>query len=197
VVLNTEDQQWKEFEGEFYAGRAADYIVIGNFRSDDETLTSRAEHEESLPFAYYYIDDVEVKKLPPILDVPPDPNDLANVRLEEGKRFVLNNIYFDHDRADFLPRSFKELNTLLSLMRENPGMRIEIHGHTDDVGTDDYNYQLSLSRAYAVVEFLTDNGISPERVIARGYGSDVPVDSNDTPVGRQNNRRVEFLVLSK
>lgn len=196
-VLSTDGAGWKILEGDFFAGKAADYIIIGNFRSDEETTTSRAEHEESLPFAYYYIDEVEVRKLPPILDVPPDPDDLANVELEKGKRFVLNNIYFDHDRADFLPRSYRELNTLLNIMRKNPNMRIEIHGHTDDVGTDDYNYQLSLSRAYAVVEFLTENEIAPERVVARGYGSDAPLDTNETADGRQKNRRVEFLVLSK
>jgi len=196
-IVNADVKEWSEITGEFYAGKPAGYIIIGNFKSDDNTLSSQPEDEEGLPFAYYYIDDVVVKKLPPILDVPPDPNDLANVKLEEGKRFVLNNIYFDHDRNDFLPRSYRELNTLLQLMRDNPTMRIEVHGHTDNVGTSDYNYQLSLSRAYAVVDFLTANGISPERAIARGYGSDEPIASNDTTLGKQQNRRVEFLVLSQ
>ena len=191
------DGGWIEIVSEFVALEASEYIVIGNFHSDEETQVKPCTDLEALSFAYYYLDDLSLLKMPPILDAPEDPDDLSKVNIEAGKLITLNNIYFDHDRNDFLPRSFRELNTLVEIMNEYPSMRIEIHGHTDNVGTDDYNYQLSLSRAYAVVEYLTERGIDSNRASARGYGSEKPISSNSTDEGRQRNRRVEFLILSK
>ena len=82
-------------------------------------------------------------------------------------------------------------------MEENPSMQIEVRGHTDNTGDKAYNDQLSLSRARAVVNYLIDHGIESYRLKSRGYGSSRPLDSNETEEGRQQNRRVEFLILTK
>lgn len=118
--------------------------------------------------------------------------------LQEGKRLVLRNIYFDYNLATLRSKSKHELNKLFNFMKENPDVDIVVSGHTDSKGDDNYNLRLSKDRASAVVEYLTRNGISPSRLTARGYGETRPIarnenaDSSDNPVGRQLNRRIEI-----
>ena len=76
-------------------------------------------------------------------------------------------------------------------------MRIEVHGHTDNQGSAEFNQALSEARAKAVADYLVGQGISPTRLMWKGYGAAVPVDSNDTPEGRQRNRRVEYSVVAE
>lgn len=76
-------------------------------------------------------------------------------------------------------------------------MEIEVSGHTDNVGNKSYNQELSQKRAQSVVNYLTENGISKCRLIAKGYGMDKPVADNETEEGRAENRRVEFTILKK
>jgi outer membrane protein OmpA-like peptidoglycan-associated protein len=88
-----------------------------------------------------------------------------------------------------------ELERLVTLMKENTSMKIEISSHTDDKGSDDYNMKLSQMRAQSVVDFLIEKGIAKERLTAKGYGETVPIAPNDTDEGRQLNRRTEFKIL--
>jgi len=76
-------------------------------------------------------------------------------------------------------------------------MKIEISGHTDSKGSDEYNEKLSKARAGSVRDYMVNKGVMPDRIVAKGYGESVPVDTNDTDEGRQQNRRVEFKVLEK
>ena len=194
-VVKADNHKWTKISGRFTAKSNADYILIGNFFPDSLTLQELPAADDPLRFAYYYIDDVLLKKVPPFLEVPLDPNDLSLVQLEEGRIFQLNNVFFDTDKADLLPRSYVELKKLLRIMQEHPDMSIEIRGHTDSQGNDSYNYYLSKKRAQAVVEFLNQQGIAKERTHYVGFGSSRPIASNDTEKGRQLNRRVEFLIL--
>ncbi len=125
---------------------------------------------------------------PFIKDIPLKP-----VRI--GETVVLKNIFFDTDQYVLKPESLAELGKLLLLMRKNPGLKLEISGHTDNQGTEAHNLALSGNRARAVYEYLTEHGIPPERLSWKGYGLTRPVDTNDTPDGRANNRRTEFKVL--
>jgi outer membrane protein OmpA-like peptidoglycan-associated protein len=119
-------------------------------------------------------------------------------KLRTGLSSILRNIYFDFDKFTLKQESFTELNKLERMLRENPNMRIEIDGHTDFIGSEQYNNQLSVQRASAVVSFLINRGISPTRVETKGYGKSRPIASNDDEVdGRALNRRVEFLILSQ
>lgn len=117
-------------------------------------------------------------------------------RLSAGTRSVLRNIYFDYDRATFKTESYSELNKLEAMLRQNPQIKVEISGHTDNYGHWQYNRTLSQKRAEAVKDFLTKKGIDPRRIKAVGYGESRPLASNDDEAeGRELNRRVEFKVL--
>jgi outer membrane protein OmpA-like peptidoglycan-associated protein len=109
----------------------------------------------------------------------------------------LKNVFFETNKADLRKESRAELNKLRLLLTENPSMKIEISGHTDNVGSDADNLSLSEKRAKAVRDFLIQNGIATERLTYRGYGKTQPVDSNDTETGRAANRRTAFLILNR
>lgn len=113
-----------------------------------------------------------------------------------GSSMVLNNIFFDYDRFDLRAESFAELDEVHQFMIQNPLLRIEISGHTDNTGTDSGNRTLSTNRARAVVNYLTSKGIDPKRLVAAGLGASRPRSSNDTDAGRADNRRIEFRILA-
>ncbi|MBU3698932.1 MAG: OmpA family protein [Candidatus Kapabacteria bacterium] len=124
--------------------------------------------------------------------------DLELLPLEKGVVIELKNIFFDRKLATLRPESTTELQQLVSLMRDNPTIKIEVSGHTDAMGKDSDNQQLSEDRASAVKDYVvTVGGVSPLRISARGYGETRPVASNDTDEGRAKNRRVEFTILEK
>jgi OmpA-OmpF porin, OOP family len=108
---------------------------------------------------------------------------------------VLNNIFFEIDKYDLEQKSKTELIEVVQLLRNNPSLRVEIGGHTDDTGIDSYNQQLSLNRAGAVLSFLQSQGISAERVTKKGYGSQKPLKPNDSEENRLFNRRIELKIL--
>jgi len=116
--------------------------------------------------------------------------------LSTGGKVVLNNIFFDTDKADLKPESYIELEKLYTLLVKNPTMKIEIGGHTDNTGGKQHNMVLSDNRAKAVVTYLTGKGIAASRLTYKGYGDTIPIETNDTPEGRQKNRRTEFKVIS-
>jgi len=122
--------------------------------------------------------------------------DLYMSPIEVGKTVVIKNIYFNFDKTTLKTESYPELNRLTALMRQNPGITIEIGGHTDNKGTDAYNLNLSDGRAEAVMNYLLEQEITPERLTSKGYGESQPVSTNATDLGRSENRRVEFTILS-
>lgn len=118
-------------------------------------------------------------------------------KVEVGIKVVLDNIYFETGKAVLRPESFDALDMVLRFMENNPTIRLEISGHTDNTGTLRINQKLSRDRAKAVVDYLISGGISVERLVYEGYADTQPVAPNDTSAGREKNRRVEFKVLSK
>jgi len=116
---------------------------------------------------------------------------------EVGKKIILNNIFYDFDKANLRFESMSELDRVLQVLNEMPGLKIEVSSHTDNRGSEEYNLKLSQARAQSVVDYLISKGISASRVIAKGYGKAQPVATNDSEEGRQLNRRTEFRILSK
>ena len=112
-----------------------------------------------------------------------------------GKRITLQNVYFELDSDKLNPSSFVELDKLYRLLSGNPSMKIRIEGHTDSTGTDEHNITLSENRAKSVVNYLIGKGIVPGRLDWKGYGSTMPVGSNETESGRAKNRRTEIVIL--
>lgn len=122
---------------------------------------------------------------------------LILVPLEVGKPIRLNNVFFDSAKTALLPESRRELDRLVSLLSEMPSLRIEVRGHTDSLDDDAFNVKLSEGRAAAVTEYLRNAGIASGRLQSKGVGEQVPIGSNATDEGRQQNRRVEFVILSR
>ncbi|MBM3178596.1 MAG: OmpA family protein [Bacteroidetes bacterium] len=119
---------------------------------------------------------------------------LAVRPIEVGAVVRLKNIYFDYDRTTLKKESSVELGKVVSFLKENPSVRIEIQGHTDSQGSDQYNLTLSQGRSQSVVDYLVGQGVDRNRLAAKGFGETKPIESNDTEVGRAANRRVEFTV---
>ncbi len=120
---------------------------------------------------------------------------VSMIKLEAGRKIVLKNIFYDFNKSSLRPESNIELMNLLDLLISNPALRIEISGHTDNVGSAKYNKKLSQSRAKSVVDFLITKGIDKSRLEFAGYGFDQPIAPNTTDGGRQLNRRTEFKII--
>ena len=122
-------------------------------------------------------------------------------KIEINKTFVLDNIYYNFNRAEIREDAAKELDKLVQLLIDNPEIKIELGSHTDSVDTDAFNLDLSRRRAESAVRYIVQNGIAPDRIVAKGYGESNPIarntnpDGTDNPDGRQKNRRTEFKIL--
>ncbi len=134
---------------------------------------------------------------------PPDPDPKKNgcpklVRVTEKEIVILEQVQFDIDRSNIKPVSDALLDAVAEVMNEHPEiLKIEVQGHTDNQGPKAHNQTLSQSRADSVLKALQKRKVDPSRMVAKGYGQEKPIDTNDTPDGRQKNRRVQFVVLEK
>ena len=127
---------------------------------------------------------------PFLKDIPLKP-------IKIGESVVLRNIFYETDKFELKEKSRVELQQLIGLLEKNPALRIEISGHTDNVGMSEYNQVLSRNRAKSVYDYLMEQGIDADRLDYQGYGETQPVDTNETEEGRANNRRTEFKVIGK
>ena len=109
--------------------------------------------------------------------------------------YTLDNVYFDSNKASLREASYTELNELVEYMERRKHIRVEIAGHTDNVGSKEANLELSRRRAGRVKQYLVAQGIDAGRIEAKGYGEDHPVAGNNTEEGRQKNRRTEVRIL--
>lgn len=112
-----------------------------------------------------------------------------------GSKFNLNRIFFEFNSSELLSVSYAELDKLTDILNSKAALRIEIRGHTDNVGSESYNKTLSIKRAQSVYDYLLAVGIAKGRMKYRGFGTRIPVSSNDTDEGRSQNRRVEIVVV--
>jgi len=118
-------------------------------------------------------------------------------RVEVGAKVILKNIYFEFGKSNLKPESYAGLDNVVKLLQSNETIRIEISGHTDNIGSLKTNTKLSTDRAKAVVDYLVKKGITASRLEYKGYAFSQPIAPNNTDAGRAQNRRVEFKVLSK
>ena len=131
-------------------------------------------------------------------DVPADSeNDMIRKDISMTRDIVRLLVYFDFDKATLQPASYIDLDRAVDWLKANATVKVELAGHTDNVGTRDYNKKLSQDRAQSVLDYLVQKGVSPPRLSARGYGMESPIATNDTDEGRALNRRVEFRVVSR
>ncbi len=163
-----------------------DYLIVLAEGSDYALYVNESGYLfTSLSFAYDRDEQLD-----------PIRRDITLTPIKEGSRTVLNNIFFETDKYDLQERSKTELNKVIRFMKNNPEIRIEVSGHTDDVGADDYNLSLSNRRAKSVYDYLTQNGVAPDRIRYAGYGKQRPAYPNDTDEHRSQNRRIEFEIIN-
>jgi len=149
------------------------------FRAEAEGYIAVSQNED-----FTIVD--EYKEIERVLELTP---------LEVGEVVQLNNIFFAQSKADILPESEPELERLLSLLKENASLEIELGGHTDNRGSSSANLDLSQERALSIVKYLINHGIDKKRLEYQGYGGTKPIASNASEASRRKNRRVEIKVL--
>jgi outer membrane protein OmpA-like peptidoglycan-associated protein len=142
----------------------------------------------------FYSENFSLKDHP--IEEPVSINvELKPIRL--GSTVILKNIFFETDSYVLKDESKVELDKLIDLLTQNPSLKIQISGHTDNVGSDEHNQTLSENRAKAVYGYLIANGIAAPRLSYKGFGETKPLAANDTDTGRARNRRTEFEVTQK
>ncbi len=180
--------------------------ALGRMISSFESNTTTGAYMVSLPSGRNYGFSANAKDylfhsenliIPPTTSVQEIYMDMLLHKVKVGSKIILKNIFFDFDKTTLRPTSTAELDRLTKMLNDIPTLTIEISGHTDNVGSDEYNKNLSEGRAKSVVNYLVRKGIKKERLTYAGYGESEPIESNDTEEGRQMNRRTEFKVLSK
>ena len=120
-------------------------------------------------------------------------NDTKRILSEPKSRIITHGILFDVDKATLKPQSMGTINEILQFLKDDPSLKFEIDGHTDNTGETQHNLQLSQQRADAVKTQLISMGIDPSRLTSKGFGDSKPIADNSTPEGKANNRRVEFV----
>ncbi len=184
------NKKWQLFAKKFTAQTDLNYIQLGFFLK-----------ETSYKAAYYYFDDVRVIAAsqyiaPPQKDtvVPPPPKkELATAA--KGEVFVFEAVQFETAKADLLPASFAELNKIVAAFLKNATLKLEVQGHTDNVGGFEKNQILSEQRAKSVCDYLIFKGVPSQHLSPKGFGESQPISDNTSPEGRAKNRRVAFRVL--
>jgi OOP family OmpA-OmpF porin len=138
-------------------------------------------------------------KCPMVPGIAPDgcPKTYTRVVVTENKIELKQAVFFDTNKATIKPVSFPLLDDVASALRDNPKIKVEVQGHTDSQGNDAFNKKLSQNRAESVRTYLIKKGITSDRMVAKGYGEDQPLEDNRTADGRSKNRRVEFLITGR
>lgn len=204
----------------FTAKGGEKYLTIGRFiKKEDLSVTVKDSFPKSLfnldQSSYYLIDRVELLEIRDslecncrtLIDKHPltlNPRDTVLIKqptyyneLKEGRAVVLNNVNFDFDSFILLESSEDELNSFYQFLIDNSQLRFSINGHTDNIGTDEYNQELSVKRAKSVYNWLINKGIQPSRLEYQGFGKQQPLVNSTDDKSRAINRRVEAQIISK
>ncbi|MDX2304041.1 MAG: OmpA family protein [Microscillaceae bacterium] len=203
-VMLKAPKTWMIIQDTLRAKGGEKFITLGNFEDYAQRkirkITQNTQHFKKFNYnrAYYYLDDVFVEELGPFQQTLIEPKDSILLTdwglVKSGEKVILDNIFFEFDKAELLPESFPELNKLVTLLKNDPGIHLTLIGHTDSIGTQEKNQLLSENRAKSVVRYLKSKGIQNNRLVYKGFGETQPIAGNGNPDGRQLNRRVEFMI---
>ncbi|MES2515573.1 MAG: OmpA family protein [Bacteroidota bacterium] len=166
------------------------YMVAINLKKKDDLLITVKKDDYAFSSKVISIKEASFEKKPKPVSI--EVNEAVS-----GSSFVLNNLYYNTNSADLKKESFIVLESFAEYLAENPGITIEIQGHTDNVGAVKANEALSANRAYTVKAYLEEKGVDGKRITAKGFGPNKPVAENTTEEGRSKNRRTEFLITGK
>lgn len=207
LSIESEKNGWYNLKTKFKASGREKYLIIG---TNDSKNYIKIIKTDSLRFDRRQGSEYGVKRLEFRLDRFMLKYGIDNVKLYESinfevvfdslkvnDSFVLDNILFEFEKANLNESSFHTLLKLSDYLETNEKVKIEIQGHTDNVGSKEFNDTLSSERAESVRNYLVENGISENRISFIGFGYDRPISSNDSESGRQLNRRVEIKLIEK
>lgn len=188
-IINPGQPSWQKISAVFKARGDERFLLLGNFFDNENTTFKKVRNtaEPAWENPYYLIDDVSIRHLK-------EPG-LASIEVKKGDVIKLDKIYFESNKWNILDDSYIQLDQLVTLLNKHPKMKIAINGHTDSRGSASYNKTISNNRCQAVYEYLISQSIDLNRLEFNGYGELYPIDTNDTEMGRRNNRRVEFLII--
>jgi OmpA-OmpF porin, OOP family len=209
-VVDNKKGIWQKFQFLITADKPYRYFFLGNFSNDSDTRTSlspershRIDSLNSVPpkilgktktfweykkrIAYYCIDDVSMRE--------GNFMDAETPTFADAKTYTFKNVVFEKGKAHLVETSCTELDLLMDYLKDNPTVKINIAGHTDNTGSETTNVLLSQQRAESVRNYLVKKGCAVARLQTQGLGSAQPIVSNDTEEGRQKNRRVEVTFL--
>ena len=201
--------QWVKLSTTFVPDQPFQSFTIGNFFSDKLTINDlspemhKSVEQKNAIFStpvdkikrvtYRCIDDIYVALDNP----PPPPASLEKALLKDKKYTFSAGVLFDSGKAELRSEAGSELDSLVAFLQKFPEVVLGISGHTDDVGSDEYNLDLSERRAKSVQDYLEIKGIRADHLRSRGFGESRPVMDNTSELGRQANRRVECIVLKQ
>ncbi|EPR72428.1 outer membrane protein, OmpA/MotB family [Winogradskyella psychrotolerans RS-3] len=190
------DKDWMEVSFLYTANGFENYFALGNFKTNADTKKSKARQTKYESFSYYYIDDVSIELLEKEENVKKETlKPVEEPTIKTNEIYTFKNVLFDFDKSDLLDISIKELNQLYKHLEANPTLKVEIYGHTDTIGLEARNQELSEQRAKAVSDYLIGKGLDVTRITSFGFGSTQPISDNNTEEGRQLNRRVAFKLI--
>ena len=199
--------QWFKISGKYQADGGEKYLTIGNFAPNVKKDMVRMNiFKFGFKEAYYFVDDVSLIKAKELIEKvkveivgsfninEEDSVLLVKNNIKVGEKVALKNIFFENGKSYILPESFSELNKLAQYLIRNPSMEVQINGHSDNSGSKSKNQKLSEQRAREVFEYLIKKG-TQNKMYFKGYGSSVPIATNETDEGKAKNRRVEFEII--
>lgn len=175
-------KRWMELKGEYLANGSERYITFGNFKGNRRT-DKNSTGQNLKTVSYYYVDLISVQEI--------------GKRYNHDEIYVFEGLNFDVDGFSINSQVEEQLKPLVDYLKKNPEVNIAIYGHTDNIGSKEYNKKLSERRAKTISLYLVDNGLSPFRIAWQGYGDERPLLTNNTEEGREKNRRVEFIISKK
>lgn len=166
------------------------YAAVINLKKTKEVIVTVKKEDHAFSSKVVALKDTVFTK--------PQKVDLVSKKIEIGQTYALNNIYYETNSADLKIESMIVIEAFVEFLKANPNIKIEIHGHTDNVGDDASNQALSADRAFTVLENLQKMGIPKEQLVGfKGFGKNKPITTNDSEEGRAKNRRTEFLIVGK
>jgi len=174
--------QWMELSFDMVGKGFENYLILGNFKSNAGTsyLDGQNPSKNKEGYAYYYVDDISLTYLGP--------------EYKTDEVYVLDHVNFNFDRFDLQPKAEQSLRDIYDYLKKHPDLKVAINGHTDDLGSDEYNDILSRERASSVAQYLINLGLDKNRITSKGYGDSKPLDTTLTEEARRKNRRVEFVM---
>lgn len=197
-AITKETGGWEHASLDYMAKGGEKFLIIGNFFTNHQTKYTKLPHRSGKSnmlsnSAYYYIDDVSVISLDTLDEIQArSVQQFDGEQIELNKDYVLKNIQFEFDSYRLMKSSFEELDGVANYLLQNPNLNARLAGHTDFLGSDEYNRTLSQNRARSVADYLISKGIKSGRINSFGFGKSRPLITERTDEARSINRRVEI-----